>query len=116
MFQDGNPTEPLVCSSGVKTSQGILAGAGIVATATTILAFIFRSQAIPIITTIATVIFNVFNDENMPKRVKIFAYAYNATFMFYSLYLLLFADQSVANTGKGLCTFFAVLGYILYLS
>uniref|UniRef100_A0A914PYE7 Uncharacterized protein n=1 Tax=Panagrolaimus davidi TaxID=227884 RepID=A0A914PYE7_9BILA len=116
LLVDGNPTEPLVCSSGAKTTQAVIGGIGIFITVIGIFGFFFKSKTIPVISTIAAVLFNIFNDKNLPKRLKFFAYCYNATFLLYSLYLLLFAEQQITNTSKGMCTFFAVVGYILYIS
>uniref|UniRef100_A0AC34GRP6 G-protein coupled receptors family 2 profile 2 domain-containing protein n=1 Tax=Panagrolaimus sp. ES5 TaxID=591445 RepID=A0AC34GRP6_9BILA len=113
---DGNPTEPLVCSSGAKTTQAVIGGIGIFIAVIGIFGYFFKSKTIPIISTIASVVFNIFNDKNLPKRLKFFAYCYNATFLLYSLYLLLFAEQQITNTSKGMCTAFAVVGYILYIS
>uniref|UniRef100_A0AC34FNU3 G-protein coupled receptors family 2 profile 2 domain-containing protein n=1 Tax=Panagrolaimus sp. ES5 TaxID=591445 RepID=A0AC34FNU3_9BILA len=93
LIADGNPTEPTLCSTPAKKTQNIVVGIGIV---------------------LSVIAIGRFNDKNLPKRVKFFAYCYNITFMLYAIYLILIAQQD--DISDKMCTIYAIVGYVLYIS
>uniref|UniRef100_A0A914YZ71 Uncharacterized protein n=1 Tax=Panagrolaimus superbus TaxID=310955 RepID=A0A914YZ71_9BILA len=114
LIADGNPTEPTLCSTPAKKTQNIVVGIGIVLSVIAIGILIFSSGYFAVVSRILQIFFSVFNDKNLPKRVKFFAYCYNITFMLYSIYLILIAQQD--DISDKMCTIYAIIGYVLYIS
>uniref|UniRef100_A0A914QKD6 G-protein coupled receptors family 2 profile 2 domain-containing protein n=1 Tax=Panagrolaimus davidi TaxID=227884 RepID=A0A914QKD6_9BILA len=114
LIADGNPTEPTICNTTTKTTQNIVIGIGIALAAIAVISLIFQSDYFAVVSRVLQIFFSVFNDKNLPKRVKFFAYCYNITFMLYSIYLIFIAQQE--DSSDKMCTAFAIVGYILYIS
>ena len=68
----------MLCNTGIKTSQKVIGGTGIVVALCGIGAFMFRekAKALPVVKNIVGAIVNLFNDENLPGQLKLFAYCY----------------------------------------
>uniref|UniRef100_A0A914PUC0 G-protein coupled receptors family 2 profile 2 domain-containing protein n=1 Tax=Panagrolaimus davidi TaxID=227884 RepID=A0A914PUC0_9BILA len=113
---DGNPTEPIVCSSGAKTTTAVVTGIGIFLAVVGVFAVLAQSEAVPIVGRVLKIFFSIFGDKNLPMRLKFFACCYNFTFMLYSIYSIFISQQTISDTSENMCTIFAIVGYVLYIS
>uniref|UniRef100_A0A914PJZ7 Uncharacterized protein n=1 Tax=Panagrolaimus davidi TaxID=227884 RepID=A0A914PJZ7_9BILA len=113
---DGNPTEPIVCSSGAKTTTAVVTGIGIFLAVVGVCAVLAQSEAVPIVGRVLKIFFSIFGDNNLPMRLKFFACCYNFTFMLYSIYSIFISQQTISDTSENMCTIFAIVGYVLYIS